>query len=52
MTESAEIETKIDLLTVLSTMQLVITLMQVCKIGITLHTSAEVCAWNTNVHFT
>jgi hypothetical protein len=51
MTVSAEIETKTVHLAFLS-MQLVITLIKICKIGISLHTSAEVCAWNTNVHFT
>ena len=48
---SAEIESKTVLLTILS-MQLVITLMKVREIGISLHTSADVCVWNTNVYFT
>jgi len=25
--------------------------LQICEIGITLHTSAKSCVWNTNVHF-
>ena len=50
MTASTEVELKIVPLTLL-TMQLVTTWIQVCEIGISLHTSAKICAWDTNVHF-
>ena len=50
MTVSTEVELKIVPFTLL-TMQFVITGMQICEIGISLHTSAKACAWNTNVHF-
>lgn len=50
MTESTEVELKLVPYT-LQTMQLVITWLQICVIGILLHTSAKICVWNTNVHF-
>lgn len=49
MTTPVETEPKIVHLTIL-TMQLSITLFEVCKIGIPLHTSAKICVWNTNVY--
>ncbi|GEM_PF-2561190 len=51
MTTPVETEPKIVHLTILA-MQLLITLLEGCRIGISLHTSAKVCVWNTNVHFT
>ena len=50
MTAIADIELKVMQITILS-IKLVIILTSICEIGITLHTSAEACAWNTNVHF-
>lgn len=48
MSDSTEL--KVTSFTVLST-YLVITLFEACKIGISLHTSAKLCVWNTYVHF-
>lgn len=51
MTVLTSIELKMVPFTIL-TMKLLITLLEVCEIGISLHTSAKACVWDTNVYFT
>lgn len=50
MTATTEVESSVTLFTVPGTHLLRMCAL-ICEIGITLHTSAEVCVWNTNVHF-
>lgn len=52
MTESVETEYKMLIHLTILTMKLVITLLNICKNGIYLHTSAKICAWDTNVYLT
>ena len=50
MTALTEVQLKVTPFTILLAMQLVITWAQTCEIGITLHTSAKFCVWNTNMY--